>query len=50
MRGRLVLDPEQRVPDGELRDDILEIIGPTEAVHLDRPKGGLVEVESSPTA
>jgi hypothetical protein len=47
--GRLVLDPEQRVPDGELRDNLFEIVGPTEAVPLDGPECGLVEVNGSPT-
>jgi hypothetical protein len=49
VRWRLVLDPEQRVPDRELRHHLLQIIGATEAVHLNCPEGNLVEVHSGPT-
>lgn len=45
MCGRLVLDPEQRIPDRQLRDHLVEILRAAEPVHLDRPEGSLVEVD-----
>jgi SAM-dependent methyltransferase len=42
--GRLVLDPEHRVSDGKLGDDLLEVVGATEAKHLDRPERSFVEL------
>ena len=49
VRWRLVLDPEQRVPDRELRDHLIEIIGAAESEHLDCPEGNLLEVHGRPT-
>jgi hypothetical protein len=49
VRWRLVLDPEQRVPDRELRDYLLKFVSATEPVHLDGAERSPVEIHCRPT-
>jgi DUF177 domain-containing protein len=50
VRRRLVRDPEGRVADGELGDDVLMLVGAAHPMELDCSEGGLVELDGLATA
>ncbi|MGH2899326.1 MAG: hypothetical protein ACRDMZ_11675 [Solirubrobacteraceae bacterium] len=50
MLGRLVGDPEQRIADRELGDDLLVLVGAADAVDLDGAERRRVELDGGAAA